>query len=68
LIMPVVPEDTRYRSRRPWAAGAVYAVDIQPLAIEIVKKSRANLLTNIKTILVDSYDTGFQAQLWIWYC
>jgi ubiquinone/menaquinone biosynthesis C-methylase UbiE len=39
--------------------GTAYAVDIQPLAIEIVKKkAAANSLTNIKTILIDSYDTG----------
>jgi ubiquinone/menaquinone biosynthesis C-methylase UbiE len=39
--------------------GKVYAVDIQPLAIETVKKKTADRsLTNIQPILVDSYHTG----------
>lgn len=42
--------------------GKVIAVDIQPLAISTVKK-KANHegLTNIKAILIDSYDTGIQS-------
>jgi len=40
-------------------AGKVYAVDIQPLAIETVKKKASRKsLTNIEAILVDSYHTG----------
>jgi ubiquinone/menaquinone biosynthesis C-methylase UbiE len=39
--------------------GKVYAVDIQPLAIEIVKKKAASRsLTNVQTILTDSFNTG----------
>lgn len=41
--------------------GKVFAVDIQPLAIKIVKEKAAKHdLTNVETILVDSYDTGIQ--------
>ena len=41
------------------AEGRVYAVDIQPLAIETVKKKAAKKgLTNIETVLVDSYHSG----------
>lgn len=40
-------------------AGKVYAVDIQPLAIETVKKkASAKSLTNIETILANSFNTG----------
>jgi ubiquinone/menaquinone biosynthesis C-methylase UbiE len=39
--------------------GTVYAVDIQPLAIETVKrKATAKSLANVKAVLVESYDTG----------
>ena len=39
--------------------GKVHAADIQPLAIESVKKKAANKsLTNIVPILVDSFNTG----------
>lgn len=39
--------------------GRVYAVDIQPLAMETVKKKATKKsLRNIITVLVDSYDTG----------
>ena len=41
--------------------GRVFAVDIQPLAIETVKEKVARGgLTNVEAILVDSYDTGIQ--------
>jgi len=41
--------------------GKVFAVDIQPLAISTVKEKAAReSLTNIKTILVDSYNTGIK--------
>ena len=41
--------------------GKVFAVDIQPLAIRIIKeKATREGLTNIEAILVDSYDTGIQ--------
>ncbi len=40
-------------------AGKVYAIDIQPLAIDIVKREAArNNLTNIEALLVDSFATG----------
>lgn len=39
--------------------GRVYAVDIQPLAIETVRRKAADRgLANVETVLVDSYDTG----------
>jgi ubiquinone/menaquinone biosynthesis C-methylase UbiE len=39
--------------------GRVFAIDIQPLAIKTVKEKAARGgLTNVETILVDSYDTG----------
>jgi len=41
--------------------GKVFAVDIQPLAVKTVKEKAARQgLTNVETILVDSYDTGIQ--------
>ena len=41
--------------------GKVFAVDIQPLAIKTVKEKAARQgLTNIETILVDSYNTGIK--------
>lgn len=41
--------------------GKVFAVDIQPMAISIVKKKTASkALTNVETILVDSYKTGIE--------
>jgi ubiquinone/menaquinone biosynthesis C-methylase UbiE len=41
--------------------GRVFAVDIQPLAIETVKeKVIRGGLTNVEAILVDSYGTGIQ--------
>jgi ubiquinone/menaquinone biosynthesis C-methylase UbiE len=41
--------------------GTVYAVDIQPLAIETVKRIASNKsLANIKAVLVDSFNTGLQ--------
>ena len=41
--------------------GKVFAVDIHPLAITTVKRKAASeALTNVETILVDSYDTGIQ--------
>ena len=41
--------------------GKVFAVDIQPLAIKTVKEKAARQgLTNIGTILVDSYNTGIK--------
>jgi ubiquinone/menaquinone biosynthesis C-methylase UbiE len=39
--------------------GKVYAVDIQPVAIEMVKKKAKNKsLSNVETVLVDSFNTG----------
>jgi len=39
--------------------GKVFAVDIQPVAIEMVKRKAARKrLSNIETVLADSYDTG----------
>jgi ubiquinone/menaquinone biosynthesis C-methylase UbiE len=41
--------------------GKVFAVDIQPLALKTVKEKAARQgLTNIETILVDSYNTGIK--------
>jgi len=41
--------------------GKVFAVDIQPLAIKIVKEKAAKQgLTNVEAILVDTYNTGIQ--------
>jgi ubiquinone/menaquinone biosynthesis C-methylase UbiE len=41
--------------------GKVFAVDIQPLAVRVIKEKAAReSLTNIEAILVDSYDTGIQ--------
>ncbi len=41
--------------------GKVFAVDIHPLAINVVKEKAAReFLTNIEAILVDSYSTGIQ--------
>jgi len=41
--------------------GKVFAVDIQPLAINTIKEKAAReSLTNIEAILVDSYNTGIQ--------
>ena len=43
------------------AQGKVFAVDIHPLAINVVKKKAGReSLTNIEAILVDSYNTGIQ--------
>ena len=40
-------------------AGKVYAIDIQPLAIDIVKREAARKnLTNIEALLIDSFNTG----------
>ena len=42
--------------------GRVFAVDIQPVAIETVKKkAAAKGLTNIETVLAKSFDTGIAA-------
>ena len=41
--------------------GKVFAVDIQPLAVSTTKeKAAGESLTNIETILVDSYNTGIK--------
>jgi ubiquinone/menaquinone biosynthesis C-methylase UbiE len=41
--------------------GKVYAVDIQPVAVKMIKeKAAGESLTNIEAILVDSYNTGIQ--------
>lgn len=41
--------------------GKVFAVDIHPLAIKVVKEKAAReSLTNIEAILLDSYHTGIQ--------
>lgn len=40
-------------------SGRVYAVDIQPLAVEVVKKkANQKSLRNVTAVLVDSYNTG----------
>lgn len=42
--------------------GKVFAVDIQPLAIRMIKeKATQESLTNIEAVLLDSYDTGIQS-------
>jgi len=42
--------------------GRVFAVDIHPLAIKVVKEKAAReSLTNIEAILIDSYNTGIQS-------
>ena len=52
---------TNLVARRVGPKGKVIAVDIQPLAIEMVKEKAARAgATNIETILVDSYDTGIE--------
>jgi ubiquinone/menaquinone biosynthesis C-methylase UbiE len=39
--------------------GKVYALDIQPLAVNIVKREAASqALTNIEALLIDSFNTG----------
>ncbi|MEW6143142.1 MAG: class I SAM-dependent methyltransferase [Chloroflexota bacterium] len=39
--------------------GLVYAIDIQPLAIEVVERKAAKRgMSNVKGVLVDSYHTG----------
>ena len=41
--------------------GKVFALDIQPMAISMVKKkATSKALTNVETILVDSYKTGIE--------
>lgn len=41
--------------------GKIFAVDIQPLAINVIKEKAAHgSLTNIEAIKVDSYSTGIQ--------
>ncbi len=49
-------------SRVGWIKGyKVFAVDIQPLAVKTVKEKAVRQgLTNIETILVDSYNSGIQ--------
>ena len=43
--------------------GRVFAVDIQPLAIETVRRKAARtLLTNVDALLVDSYESGIPAR------
>lgn len=43
-------------------AGKVFAVDIQPLAIEMVKKKAAlKSLANIQTVFADSFNTGIDS-------
>ena len=50
---------TNLVAKRVGPKGKVIAVDIQPLAIELVMEKAARAgLTNIEAILVDSYDTG----------
>lgn len=42
--------------------GKVFAVDIQPLAVKLVKEKAAlRSLANIESVLVDSFDTGIRA-------
>lgn len=46
-------------ARRVGPAGKVYAVDIQPLAISMVRdKAKRVGLANLELVLVDSYHTG----------
>jgi ubiquinone/menaquinone biosynthesis C-methylase UbiE len=46
-------------ARRVGPAGKVYAVDIQPLAISMVRDTAKRAgLANLEPVLVDSYDTG----------
>jgi ubiquinone/menaquinone biosynthesis C-methylase UbiE len=41
--------------------GKVFAVDVHPLAIKMIKEKAAReSLANIEAVLVDSYDTGIQ--------
>ena len=41
--------------------GRVFAVDIQPVAVKMIKEKAVNeSLTNIEAILVDSYSTGIR--------
>jgi len=41
--------------------GKVFAVDVQPLAIKMIKEKAAReSLANIEAVLVDSYNTGIQ--------
>ncbi|MBA7660906.1 2-methoxy-6-polyprenyl-1,4-benzoquinol methylase [subsurface metagenome] len=41
--------------------GKVFAVDIQPLAVKMIKeKAAGESLTNVEAILVNSYNTGIQ--------
>jgi ubiquinone/menaquinone biosynthesis C-methylase UbiE len=48
-------------SRSIGPKGKVIAVDIQPLAIKMIKeKASRESLNNIEAILVDSYNTGIQ--------
>lgn len=43
------------------AKGRVLAIDIQPLAIKtVMKKAAGKCLTNIESVLIDSYQTGIQ--------
>jgi len=50
---------TNLIARRVGPKGKVIAVDIQPLAVQMVEeKAACSGLANIETILVDSYDTG----------
>jgi ubiquinone/menaquinone biosynthesis C-methylase UbiE len=42
--------------------GKVFAVDMHPLAIKMIKEKAAReSLTNVEAVLVDSYDTGIQS-------
>ena len=44
--------------------GRVFAVDIQPVAIKMIKeKAVRESLTNIEAILVDSYNTGIRGSI-----
>ena len=52
---------TNLVAKRVGPKGKVIAVDIQPLAVQVVKEKAARAgLTNIEAILVDSYDTGIE--------
>jgi ubiquinone/menaquinone biosynthesis C-methylase UbiE len=42
--------------------GKVFAVDLHPLAIKMIKEKAAHeSLTNVEAVLVDSYNTGIQS-------
>ena len=52
---------TNLVAKRVGSKGKVIAIDIQPLAVQMVEEKAARAgLANIETILVGSYDTGIE--------